>query len=114
MNGGAIFEPGITRPQYRHRDDNAEPDVLKGPVLQPSERVLPDCKREHTRSDNPATYCEPKRKRCVEETHKSYITRLRPKTCALTVPAGIFQHATRQFMRCVPAVNNRVQSPKRG
>src|SRR6201996_416272 len=75
MHDGAVVEPCITCPQHRHCDDDRKPDMLECAVLKSFERIFPQRERDHDRSGNPATDSDPERKRCVEETHGSNITR---------------------------------------
>src|ERR1700743_773154 len=75
MHDGAVVEPCITCPQHRHCDDDSKPDMLQCAVLKSFERIFPQRERDHYRSGDPATDSDPERKRCVEETHESHITR---------------------------------------
>src|ERR1700761_3101403 len=75
MHDRAVVEPRVARPQYRHRDDDREPDMLERAVLKSFERIFQQRERDHYRSGDPATDSDPERKRWVEETHVSHITR---------------------------------------
>src|SRR5579863_7489349 len=75
MHDSTVVEPRVARPQHGHRNDDREPDMLERAILKSFERIFPQRERDHYRSGDPATDSDPERKRCVEETHVSHITR---------------------------------------